>query len=148
MKILFLDIDGVCNCQTTPNTDAWPIDPYMAFLVARIVEATDCKVVLSSSWRHAPEGVEIVSKRVVKLIGTTTLNADADAGAVRRYGTISRGTEILMWLEEHPEVTRYAILDDNADMHAIQKPHFFKTSWLTGLTQEITDEVIAHLNAK
>jgi len=70
MKILFLDIDGVCNSQETfrkePNQH-FPIDPYMAFLVGKIQLDTDCKVVLSSSWRHHKESVEQLSKRLVPI---------------------------------------------------------------------------------
>lgn len=58
MKFLFLDVDGVMNSEETlkkPNMTRDPqggvvgIDPYLALLVNRIIHATGCKVVLSSS---------------------------------------------------------------------------------------------------
>lgn len=136
MKVLFLDIDGVVNCRLTPQTDGWPIDPYMALLVGRIVIATDCKIILSSSWRHSQEGIDIVSKKVMPVFDKTT---------TENFGTVSRGTEIKEWLQAHPEVTHYAILDDNNDMYKDQMSHFFHTSFQTGLTEEMANKVIEHL---
>lgn len=133
MKVLFLDIDGVLNSRNTTNFDQlWPLDPYMAFLVGKIQLDTDCQVVLSSSWRHHPEGVALVEKRVVKLLDKTP-----DCATMR-------GDEIKKWLEDHPEVTRYAILDDESDFHPDQP--LFKTSFETGLTEEIAKQVTDHLN--
>lgn len=142
MKILFLDIDGVVNCETTAqrHRGAIGIDPYMAFLVARIVERTGCKVVLSSSWRHFPDGCDEVARQVVPLLDVTP-KMPLFGGADQK----ERGHEIKAWLDEHPEVTRYAILDDNSDMLDEQLPNFFKTSWATGITEEIAEKVVRHL---
>lgn len=138
MKILFLDIDGVVNSVTTAQRHRGMIgiDPYMALLVGRIIEATDASIVLSSSWRHDPGAREEVTKQVMPFIDVTP----------NFKGETSRGTEIKAWLDLHPEVTKYAILDDNEDMRTEQMPNFFKTSWSTGLTQEIADAIIAHLS--
>jgi hypothetical protein len=71
-KILFLDIDGVVNWRDTfTKGDLWPLDRYCAFLVGKIQLDTGCEVVLSSSWRHHPDGVKEVEKRIVPLIGIT-----------------------------------------------------------------------------
>lgn len=133
MKVLFLDVDGVLNSKSTTNFgDLYPIDPYMAFLVGKIQLHTGCEVVLSSSWRHHPEGVENVSKRVVKLLDKTP------------YGA-SRGEEIKAWLDKHPEVKKYAILDDDVDILVEQAPNFFKTTFDEGLTDNIAAAVVLHL---
>jgi len=140
MKILFLDIDGVVNCEFTHtnNPDSYfPIDPMMAFLVGRIVIATECEVVLSSSWRYNEESKEVVRKKVYPFIDITPM----------LLGGASRGTEIKVWLDAHPEVTKYAILDDNRDFRLEQMPNFFHCPWDTGLTEEIANKVIEHLNA-
>jgi len=69
VKILFLDIDGVCNSKDTftkePNAH-FPIDNYMAFLVGKIQLDTGCEIVLSSSWRHHKESVEFLEKKFGK----------------------------------------------------------------------------------
>lgn len=132
MKVLFLDIDGVVNSRATTNLDdLYPLDRYMAFLVGKIQLDTGCEVVLSSSWRHHPRGIEIVEKHIVKIFDKTP---DMDF----------RGQEISAWLDEHPEVTRHAILDDDVDFHEDQP--LFKTSFETGLTDEIAAAVINYLN--
>lgn len=143
MKVLFLDIDGVCNCQDTFTKDPkayFPLDAYMCFLVGRIEMSTCCKVVLSSSWRHSEESVEHIKKRIVPIFDKTPRNP---------IDKTKRGYEIQAWLDNHPEVTRYAILDDDDDdMLEEQMPNFFKTSFTgEGLTTEIAEKVIKHLNA-
>lgn len=136
VKILFLDIDGVLNASGTTNfrNKLWPTDPYMAFLVGKIQLDTDCEIVLSSSWRYHPDGMAEVRK-LVNLLDRTPLLND------------SRGKEIQAWLDIHPEVDRYAILDDDTDMLPDQLPNFFQTTFDTGLTVEIAQAVTAHLNA-
>lgn len=119
------------------------IDPYMALLVDRIIQSTGCKVVLSSTWRLFEPSREEVRKQVCDFIDVTPR---LFSGV---YAPHERGHEIKDWLDRHPEVTRYAILDDNSDMLPEQLPNFFKTEWFGdgGLNQEIADRVIAHLNA-
>ncbi len=96
---------------------------------------TDCKVVLSSSWKHSEESSNYISQRVVSIYDVTP---EGDSWV--------RGEEIKMWLEKHPEVKVYAILDDDSDMLPDQIPNFFQTSWKTGLTEDIAAKVIHHLN--
>lgn len=137
MKVLFLDIDGVVNCKTTQQRHRGfiGIDPYLAFLVGKIVLATDCKVVLSSSWRHSQDGIDEVKKQVIDIYDIT---GNCCSGI--------RGVEIHNWLKQHEEVTKYAILDDEGDMLLWQKDNFFQTSWDTGITEEIVEKVIKHLS--
>lgn len=143
MKVLFLDIDGVVNCAKTMQRHRGfiGIDPFMAFLVGRLVDRTGCKVVLSSTWRLDEASCEEVSKQVCKFIDVTPRLFNGI------YAPMERGHEIKDWLDRHPEVTRYAILDDNSDMLKEQLPSFFKTSWETGITEEIAKQVEDHLNA-
>lgn len=137
MKVLFLDIDGVVNkmenFDRSKGLGLYPIDSYCAFLVGRIQLQTGCEVVLSSSWKNDPEGVKNVSERVIQLLDKTP--------NVGKY----RGHEIEAWLNDHPDVTKYAILDDDSDMLVYQAPNFFKTTFRDGLTDEIAEAVIEHL---
>lgn len=140
MKILFLDVDGVLNSQDTMTKDPsafFPIDAYMAFLVGRIQLNTGCQIVLSSSWRHNEESVSHIEKRVSQLFGMTP---DLPGK--------SRGDEITEWLSHHPDVSNYAILDDDMDAGIGHGRHFFKTTFLNGLTTEIGEEVTQFLNRK
>lgn len=142
-KILFLDIDGVCNCTNTRQRHRGfiGIDPMMAFLVGKITLAhPDLKVVLSSSWRHFPGGREEVEQQVVPIFDVT--GPDWFDKETKHHST--RGEEIQIWLDAHPEVTKYAILDDDSDMLEGQLPNLFKTTWQTGITEEIMNAVIKH----
>ena len=53
MKIIFLDIDGVLNCDDTPNPRKFPyvVDSRLLELFRDLVTATGAIVVLSSTWR-------------------------------------------------------------------------------------------------
>lgn len=147
MKVLFLDIDGVVNCKTTTQRHRGyiGIDPYMAFLVGRIALRTNCKVVLSSSWRNSKEGIAEVERCVVPLHGTTG-NEPHDPTRPPGIENCQRGREIQRWLTANPEVTHYAILDDENDMLPEQQLHFFKTTWERGITEEIAEDVEEYLN--
>lgn len=145
-KILFLDIDGVVNHhETFKKGELWPLDPYCAFLVGKIQLDTGCEVILSSSWRHHPDGVAECSKRIVPILDITPDLRD----------TRIRGAEIHAWLSKNVKGFnstykgdfRIAILDDDSDMLLWQKEHFFQTDFMKGgLTDEIAARVIAHLN--
>jgi len=60
MKILFLDIDGCLNCQTTKDRIGGKggligIDDKMLKRVKNICKKTGAKIVLSSFWRLSEE---------------------------------------------------------------------------------------------
>lgn len=140
MDVIFLDIDGVVNNEETAknNRGMLGIDPYLAFLVGRISLALpDVKFVLSSSWRCFPKGREQVEEQVVPILGVTPI--------LDIYGKV-RGDEIKAWLDSHPEVERYAILDDYDDMLPEQLPNLFRTTWQTGITPEIVQKVCDHFS--
>lgn len=149
MKILFLDIDGVCNSRRylyelrAKNKKAtlwYAIDPKAVKLVRKIIEQTKCAVVLSSTWRLYPDGRAQVKRDVCNYIDCTK---DMQAGSKR--GIVPRGEEVQEWLDRHPEVKQYAILDDDSDF--LPNQWLFKTTFAEGLTEEIADNVISHLNA-
>ena len=141
-SVLFLDIDGVCNSSefvTSPRNKKIGgmigIDPLPAVLVKMLVQDTGCLVVLSSTWRLNAMTRQDVREQVIDFIDITPDFYDKP-----------RGAEIQDWLDKHPEVTCYAILDDDSDMLDSQLPNFFKTTWAEGLTREIADKVKEHLN--
>lgn len=149
MRILFLDVDGVMNCQSTFTKDpnaTFPIDKYMAFLVGKIVLETDCKVVLSSSWRHHKASVDFIHKRIVDIYDCTG-DEPYDDSRPGGAANCQRGREIKAWIDSQKyKVDSYAILDDDSDMLPEQMPNFFKTQWLVGITDDIAKAVIEHLN--
>ena len=141
MRVLFLDIDGVVNRAATPGRDVGRLcfDRGLAGIVRDVVRAVpDLRVVLSSSWREVEKSRAIIERRVVPCFDVTPVFDDADD---------VRGYEIQAWLDLHPGVTRYAILDDDCDMLPHQLPNHFRTVSEVGITPEIAARVIAHLQA-
>jgi hypothetical protein len=137
MKVLFLDIDGVVNRVGTRQRyrGFMGIDPFLASMVGKIILDTGAAVVLTSTWRHFQGGREEVDRHVYKTFDVTPI---ADTGF--------RGEEVKMWLDDHPEVTRYAIVDDDSDFYADQP--LFKTNWQTGITDEVAQQVTKFLNRR
>ena len=146
MKILFLDIDGVLNNANSSVGEMFPVEPYAVLLVDRIVQATGCQVVLSSSWRHMPDWRDVLKKAApsIELLDRTPRYSSSTKYKIDE-SDLCRGHNIQDWLDEHPEVEAYAIVDDSADMLPGQMDSFFKTTWLEGLTDEITQNIINHL---
>ena len=149
MKVLFLDIDGFCKSRAylyrlrAKNKKAtlwYGIDPEAAKLVKRIIKETGCKVVLSSTWRLYDNSRHQVRREVVGFIDCTR---NLQAGA--QNGRVQRGYEVKEWLDRHPEVTQYAIVDDDSDF--LPEQWLFKTTFQKGLTEEIMQAIIDHLNA-
>lgn len=153
MKVVFLDIDGVVNyqgCQWRWNYSEpyllkegergglYGMDPDRVSLINQIVRITHAKVVLSSAWRHNDDW-----RNTMKANGFDF--EFLDRTVVGGYDGI-RGAEIQEFLDSHPDITKYAIIDDDSDMLPHQLPNFFKTSWLHGITDEIFQNVITHLN--
>jgi hypothetical protein len=138
MKVIFLDIDGVLNNNSTRQRHRGfiGIDPYLVAKLNRIVlEMPEVKYVLSSSWRCFKHGREEVERCFIEMYDETP--QIHEAGRVR-------GDEIKAWLDAHPEVEKYAIIDDDSDMLEEQLPNFFKTTWQEGITEEIVGKIIEH----
>lgn len=132
MKVLFLDIDGVLNSQRScvafggypfqVDKHRGMFDEVAVQLIAGIVRTSGAKVVLSSSWRHGTEWVGIGPALEMPIIDRTP------------SFTGERGREIQHWLNAHPEVESYAIVDDDGDMLPEQTPFFVHTSGFEGFT--------------
>lgn len=132
MRVIFLDIDGVLNAdcdfggRSKPNpymiSDSgvryWGICRTHVKSLRKLVERTGAKIVLVSSWKndyvdyikhgyHNRTGKYLYNKlRAEGLsIYDTTLSYDFSYGA-------NRGYEISQWLEDHPEVDKWVVLDD------------------------------------
>lgn len=143
MKILFLDIDGVVNCSSTKERHRGfiGIDPEKAKMIQDILKRTETNVVLSSTWR-----LDALSRAEVKEKVCPCIDVTPHMPIPGGVEACERGKEIARWLSDHPEVTRYAILDDDSDMLDEQLPSFFKTTWQEGLTENIAKKVEEHLN--
>lgn len=121
-SIIFLDIDGVLNSarfeyvRQRVGKGSLRLDPSALALLAELVERTQAKLVITSSWRKErnPADFDNIFAAVLcswksSVIGKTPV---ADC----------RGEEIALWLA-HNKVDCYAILDDLA------RNNFYKEQW-------------------
>jgi hypothetical protein len=59
IKVIFLDIDGVLNCNSTPNPRRFPyiVDATLLLRFQSLVGRTGATVVLAATWRYDPVGL-------------------------------------------------------------------------------------------
>lgn len=131
MRVLFLDIDGVLNSTKTcvafggfphelHHIDAF--DKAAIRLLQRLCDSSGVQIVLSSTWRKTHHWRDVGTALGLPIIDATPVMLGP------------RGIEIQAWLQAHPEVKQYAIIDDDGDMLADQKPRFVKTLHSEGMT--------------
>lgn len=162
MNIIFLDIDGVLwghaeGCfhpqfripiaenlkdfsvasllyvSPGPIIYAHELDPIKIGMLAELINTTNTKVVLSSSWRvYYDIGLlDMLFHAIVPKwkIGTIISKTPSVAGVC------VRGLEISDWLEnEGTAIKNYAILDDHTDAGEGHEDRFVHTDTFTGLT--------------
>ena len=142
MKILFLDVDGVLNrC----GKSAQGLEGDKLELLRDIVTAAQCEIVLSSTWRKTEHQLSRLKNALwqhdLEIMDCTPV-LDRQIGQL--WTAETRGKEIRHWLNRQTGITRFVILDDDADMGDLL-PHLVKTESFTGLTPAIAQEVIARL---
>jgi hypothetical protein len=158
MKIIFLDIDGVLNCENAYiageckyvkwKDENEKEDYHQSFckrskdLLNQLIEATNAKIVISSTWRNSGlkfmRNVWLYEEMAGEIIGITP-NFRSE---IKGY-TIPRGCEIDHYLKndlrfshidwdktiqqeyiEKSGVDNYIIIDDDSDMLYGQRNHF------------------------
>jgi hypothetical protein len=143
MKVLFLDVDGVINSVRSATAFGgfpWTINPedikifdnVAISLIRKICEETNTKIVLSSTWRKTV-GWEALRD---------ALNLDIIDATPFTFSDRMRGVEINEWLEKHPEVTKYVIVDDDTDMLEAQKKNFVRVDNLEGLSYKNYKQIL------
>jgi len=125
MRVAFTDFDGVLNsADWTARRGGTPadwldrsrdLDPTAVARLNVIVEGTGAGVVISSSWRimyPLDEIEKLLSDAGFRgeIVGVTPCyrSGSWESG---RYAT--RAEEIRAWLDEHPDVESFVILDDD-----------------------------------
>ena len=108
VKIVFLDVDGVLNTESTPGQFTFDDTCIEQFKV--IMEKTRAKIVISSTWRYSQDTVNIL---LDKLKQHAILDKDDDfIGHTPHLGMVTnipslplkdshltRGDEILLWIK-------------------------------------------------
>ncbi|CAL9975594.1 hypothetical protein VPHK567_0197 [Vibrio phage K567] len=160
MKIIFLDIDGVLNnaLDADEHKDVELRGEYQGFysprcvlLLNEIVQKTNAKIVLSSTWRHG-----LTIDDVNELFTNMNIHAEC-VGITRDFSEHKwsfRGNEIIDYIQRHKDdqcssefVYRdYVILDDDTDMLLWQKNNYINCDPEIGLTDRTVSKAIAVLN--
>lgn len=154
MKVIFLDIDGVLITlrsfeQFKIPTKFAQADPACVIQLNRILIETQARIVLSSTWRiglkseRLPEmNRQFIEWGVCSEIMDFTPVLEGHSGDV--VLSVTRGREIETWLNNHPVVKEFAIIDDDDDMDHL-KSKLVQTDFRFGLTGINADQVIRML---
>lgn len=124
--VLFLDIDGVLNsgawvtaaCAGQGAITRWSLDlarrcldPARCERLQRVCDETGASLVIVSGWRRWATVEEIAD--ALRGAGLTAPVLGA-VGGVKMSGDL-RAMATREWLAEHPEVTRWCVVDDLVD---------------------------------
>ena len=156
MKILFLDIDGVLNCRqnqlqmkygmdlvrSKPSSKImWFVDPAKLALLANIVERTECKIVIVSTWRFDHTLEEFKSYFTeMQFPFSDSIVAIGDVRLADREDAVE--TYLLC-----NDVTRHCVLDDSKHKRTLQSRQV-NPEFEDGLLTRHANKVIEILNAK
>jgi diphthamide synthase subunit DPH2 len=158
MKVIFLDIDGVLVTRNSikyqylnfPNETSIRFSKKAVKNLNKLIRLTEAKIVISSTWRlfHPLEKLQNIfeeQKIKGKIISTTSV----EKATIEE--DIPRGQKITDWLEQHPEVEQYLIIDDDVQADCIQFHPYncVETSYKRGFApEERFNEALAILNEK
>lgn len=156
MKVLFLDFDGVLNSHQSStfwhnkrDQSKWENEMYadwkgtlkeyiaqefcpiaLSNIETLMRRIPGLKIVVSSTWRFG-ETVDSLKKILypAKLVADAII--DVTPAIYKDGDEVPRGLEIQAWLDKHPEVTNFVIVDDDDDMEHL-KDKLVNTSALHG----------------
>lgn len=140
-KIVFLDVDGVLNNRTsmflstkgihpTAKRTLYTMDVGCVRLFKFLLDETDSKFVISSSWRRNTVSESHRVFTALDWCGFTDAKKYC-VGVTPRLAA-NRGVEIDWWLNKN-ETEQFVVIDDDSfDIH--QKDHFVRTDHEAGLT--------------
>lgn len=136
-KVVFLDVDGVLHATDVYREEDLFLADKMANL-KEIVDATGCKVVLSSTWRTTTKS----TARVNKELRSAGIPACVCATA-QKFPEEQRDLEIKAWLQENP-ARRWVAIDD-LPMFQLRE-HYIGIIPEDGLTKNDAQRAIRILN--
>lgn len=149
MKVIFLDFDGVISTFEK----GWRLDEEKLTLLKEIVDETDAKIVVSSSWKRGyNNAVSFIESLYKKKRNEEIVKSDIFGWFAKNIYDITgnaamRGDEVQNWIDEHYEdVENYVILDDDEDFNEEQLFNFVQTDSFEGITSREVKLCIKILN--
>ena len=175
MKIIFLDVDGVLNCQMDFQVKSiYFRKKDMLLWFKKLLRL--CHIPLPRILRR--QSMYVLNKKMVKrlhkIVGATGAKIVVSSTWRRfkhnlvylqengvdyiditpifntppseRYG--QRGAEIQEWIDKHKEmnIEKYVIIDDGWDFLDYQRPFYVETQWLNGLQDKHVKQAIKMLS--
>lgn len=145
-------IDGVLNsdqfakyCLEEEGYDPFDnddLDPRAIANLKNIVNETSAAIILSSSWRWDAAAYKAI-ERQLRFYGLEI--ADTTIQDIRT--NLSRTQEIQLYLDEHPSITNFVILDDT-EIEGLLSKHWVRCLFKNGLTKKLAKEAIQILKEK
>jgi len=135
--LVFLDIDGVLN-NFASLAESVRLLPEKALLIQQLVNRTDAKIIISSSWKN-----DLSLKELKIVLGRAGLSTMGTIIGVTPSYQASRGGEIDRYIRENNfgatrdsgEEDRFVIIDDDYDgILEYQEPFFVQTNMKFGVT--------------
>lgn len=137
-RVLFLDYDGVVNTpmwneKGTKCSFNYPrdnkVNNFQAVQwVSEFCQKCNYSIVVTSTWRKDRNWKECLInaglREYIEILGCTDITDN------------SRGEEIKQYLEQHPKIKYYIIVDDDNDMLPEQQSHFVKTDTSIGFGEK------------
>lgn len=144
MNVIFLDFNGVLDTWENMNE----VNQDNLNRLKRIVDETGSKVVITSSVKTSYFFVGMFNT-VFKYLAKTLTDAGIEIVGITPLAR-GKANEIKIYLDAHPEVKNFCILDDEGEMEPF-KENFVKLPIQSeenpsGLTDEHVDQALAILN--
>ena len=149
MKILFLDFDGVLNSERyLRNSQSFgpQLEEAKMGLLKKIINATNAKIVLSTSWREHWDKSSDQCDSTGKEINCIFNRFGLEIFDKTPFLSLNREREIERWLNENPNASNFVLLDDRFLDSEILRGHLVKTSNYIGLNEKAVKEAIDILN--
>lgn len=144
MNIVFLDYDGVVNtpmwnedgthCSYNFPSDNKVNNFQAVQWVSEFCQKYGYSIVVSSTWRMDKNYKECLIngglREGIEILGRTKVLKDFTDPDTGIY--VTRGVEIEQYLEQHPEVDKYLIFDDEDGLWEYQMEHLVLTDGAAG----------------
>ena len=123
-KYIFLDIDGVLNSEHTLNESCENMDQKIASIISDqlvknlsyVVEKTDAKIILSSSWRvyfneNTKKPINLFALILLAALDKHNLEIHDMTPFIKGQFSNERGLEIKTYIDKH-NIKNYVVIDD------------------------------------
>lgn len=145
MRVIFLDFDGVLNTYsymflTDGDAPELGLDPKRVAYVNEIIQRTGAVVVLSTAWRY--DNTQFALECMLRKRGLVGEVVGMTPEPEEHVTYKPREVEVQAWLDKHPEVESFVVLDDLDGQFNSMKDRFVNTDPSRGLTPEHVEAAV------